>query len=121
MEQIIKSGAGWRIGWKNAQIKYPALIGAEEWAIELTQAEFDDFCRLLQQLAATMKSISRELMPEERIACEIESELLWMEVEGYPHHYSLRLILKGDRACEGNWQAGVVPELIKISQTIRLF
>ncbi len=36
-------------------------------------------------------------MDEERITCEAESELLWLEVEGYPDSYTLRLIVNSDR------------------------
>ena len=40
-----------------------------------------------------MRSIQAELMDEENIACEAESELIWMQVAGLPSEYSLRLIL----------------------------
>jgi len=35
-----------------------------------------------------------------RISCEAESDLLWLQVEGYPHAYNLRLILNTGR-CAG--------------------
>ena len=118
---IVKSGVGWRVGWNASAEKYQGLVGAEDWAIELTQAELNDFCRLLQQLIDTMNQMQSELMESEKIACEVETELLWLEVEGYPHAYSLRLILNSDRRCEGNWQAGVVPELAAAIQTLKVF
>ncbi|MGV2826621.1 DUF1818 family protein [Myxosarcina sp. GI1(2024)] len=111
MERLLKKGANWRIGWDSEPKKYQGLVGSNAWAIELTAAEFKDFGRLLQQLVTTMAQMEKELMDEERMACEAESELLWMEVEGYPHAYSLRLILAGDRRCEGNWQPGVAVEM----------
>ena len=118
---IIKSGNGWRIGWNPQGKKYPGLIGTEDWAIELTEPELNDFCRLLSQLVETMHQMESELMDEEKIACEAETELLWMEVEGYPHAYSLRLILNCDRRCEGNWDTGVVTELAAAVQTLKMF
>lgn len=121
MERLIKTGTGWRIGWNPAADKYPGLVGSEDWAIELTAAEFNDFCRLLQQLVATMNQMKAELMDEERIACEAESELLWLEVEGYPHAYSLRLILNQGRRCEGNWTEGIADKLAEATQTITVF
>ena len=118
---MIKSGPGWRIGWNPEAKVYQGLVGTDEWAIELTAAEFDDFRRLLAQLAETMSQMVEELMDEERIACEAESDLIWMEVEGYPHSYSLRLLLNQGRRCEGNWPENVVTELVQASQMLTVF
>jgi hypothetical protein len=65
--------------------------------------------------------MAEELMDEERIACEVESDLLWMEVEGYPHAYSVRFILNQGRCCEGNWSDGAVVELVQALQTLKVF
>jgi hypothetical protein len=108
----MRSGDGWRIGWHPHGSKYQGLVGADDWAIELTKAELDDFVRLLNQLVETMSQMDAELMDEEKISCEAETDLLWMEVEGYPHSYSLRLILNSDRRCEGNWKEGIAPKLL---------
>ncbi|EAZ89523.1 DUF1818 family protein [Crocosphaera chwakensis] len=120
-DRIIKKGQGWRIGWKNETTDYPGLIGGEDWAIELTETEFSEFCRIFEQLAITMTSMKEELMEEEKIACEVESELLWLEVEGFPHAYSLRVILNQGRRCEGNWPAEVVKELYQEIQKLNTF
>lgn len=113
MQRLIKSGDGWRIGWNPHAEKYRGLIGADDWAIELTKAELTDFQRLLTQLVDTMMQMEAELMEGEKISCEAESALLWLEVEGYPRNYSLRVIVHGDRRCEGNWIEGVAPKLLK--------
>jgi Domain of unknown function (DUF1818) len=118
MNRILKSGQGWRVGWNPEASLYQGLVGGENWAIELTAAEFNDFCRLLEQLVVTMEQMTAELMDEERIACEAESDLIWLEVEGYPDAYSLRLILYQGRCCEGNWPENVVPELVKVLQAL---
>ncbi|WP_107671104.1 DUF1818 family protein [Cyanothece sp. BG0011] len=120
-DRIIKKGQGWRLGWKNEKTDYPGLIGGEDWAIELTETEFTEFCRLFEQLATTMTAMKEELMEEERIACEAESDLLWLEVEGFPHAYSLRVILNQGRRCEGNWPAEVVRELYQAIQKLNIF
>lgn len=112
MERLIKSGDGWRIGWHPHGSKYQGLIGANDWAFELVEAELKDFRRLLNQLVETMSLMATELMDQEKISCEAESNLLWMEVEGYPENYSLRLILNCDRRCEGNWAEGIAPKLL---------
>lgn len=119
--KIVKSGSGWRIGWDREAKEYQGLVGSDDWAIELTEAELADFCRLLTQLSTTMSQMATELMDEERIACEAETNLLWMEVEGYPHSYSLRLILNQGRCCEGNWQADAVQGLREAIDTLKVF
>ncbi|MGL5833107.1 MAG: DUF1818 family protein [Waterburya sp.] len=113
MERLLKSGDGWRIGWHPHGDQYQGLIGGQDWAIELTKAELTDFERLLSQLVDAMEQMADELMEQEKISCEAETSLLWMEVEGYPHSYCLRIILNGDRRCEGNWGANIAPQLIK--------
>ena len=111
-QKILSSGAGWRLGWNPLAQDYPGLVGGEDWAIELTEVEFRDFCRFLLQLSATMEEMARDLMESERIACEQESEHLWLEVEGFPSAYSLRFILRAGRRCEGNWSEMMVPQLL---------
>ena len=120
MQKFLKSGAGWRIGWNPAG-EYQGLVGGDDWAFELTSAELADFCRLLGQLVDSMRSIQAELMDEESIACEAESELIWMQVAGLPSKYSLRLILSTSRSCEGNWAADIVPELIIAVDSLKFF
>lgn len=121
MEKLVKSGVGWRIGWNNSAPKYKGLVGSEDWAIELTEAELNDFCRLATQLADTMKTLAAELMDEEKIACEAESDLLWMETEGYPHSYSLRFILNTSRGVEGQWNAEATKELVQAATMLKVF
>ena len=118
MTKLLKKGHQWRIGWNSDAKKYQGLVGSDDWAIELTLAELTDFNRLLAQLVTTMAQMKTELMAEERIICEAESELLWLEVEGYPNNYSLRLIVNCDRRCEGNWSEGVAVELAAATQRL---
>ena len=118
--RLLKKGVGWRLGWNSDSVAYQGLIGGDGWALELTKAEFNDFCRLFKQLAGTMEMMSQELMDAERIACEAESELLWLEIEGYPHAYSLRLILNQGRRCEGNWTEEIVKELFQVIKTLEI-
>ncbi|MGB7441998.1 MAG: DUF1818 family protein [Coleofasciculaceae cyanobacterium] len=121
MERLVKSGSGWRLGWKPQASTYKGLVGGDDWAIELTEAELEEFCRLLEQLAQTMGKMADELMDQERISCEMESDLLWMEVEGYPHAYSLRFILNSGRCCEGGWQAEAVPSFVQAVGSLKVF
>src|SRR6476661_5664608 len=81
----------------------------------------EQFCRLLGQLAGTMSQIASELMDEEKIAIEAESDLLWVQVEGYPEAYSVQLILNAGRRCEGFWPAAAVPTLVQAAKVLKVF
>lgn len=116
MDRILKKGEGWRLGWNPYATTYKGLVGNEDWAIELSETEFKDFCRLLLQLATTMEQMAQELVSEERIACEAESEVVWLEVEGYPQAFSLRMILQTGRCGEGNWSVTGTQNLITAVQ-----
>jgi Domain of unknown function (DUF1818) len=120
MQKVLKSGDGWRIGWNPAS-EYQGLVGSDDWAFELTAEELADFCRLLGQLVANIRSIQPELMDAESIACEAETELIWMQVAGIPSEYSLRLILHTGRSCEGNWAADAVPDLVAAVDSLKFF
>ncbi len=121
MTRIIKSGPGWRLGWDAAAAEFQGLVGADDWALELTAAELNDFCRLLTQLVATMAQMSHELMDEEKIACEAESDRLWLEAEGYPEAYGLSLMVLTGRRGEGHWDAAAVPALAQAARSLELF
>ncbi|MBV6624120.1 MAG: DUF1818 family protein [Rivularia sp. (in: Bacteria)] len=119
--RVLKKGNGWRIGFNPVAKEFKGLVGTDEWAIELTEAELNDFCRLLRQLADTMQQMESELMDEEKITCEAESNLLWMEVEGYPHTYSLRFILNSGRGVEGKWDSSALHNLIQAAAMLDVF
>lgn len=121
MARILKSGCGWRIGCDPDAEVFEGLVGTDEWSIELTAAELDDFCRLIEQLATTIATMRTELMDEEALACEVETDRVWLEAEGYPHAYTIHLILLTGRRAEGCWSAEAVPELLSAVRSLRVF
>ncbi len=121
MERIVKSGVGWRLGWNPKAIEFQGLVGGDDWSMELTARELDDFCRLLDQLSKTISQMADELMDEERIACEAESDLLWMQVEGFPESYTVQFILNQGRRGEGKWPVEAVPGLVQAAQMLKIF
>lgn len=121
MGRLLKTGAGWRLGWNTSAPEFKGLVGADDWAIELTEAEFNDFCQFVEQLSHTMQHMATELMDEEKISCELESDSVWLEVEGYPTAYTLRLIVLSGRRAEGFWSASALPELLQAVQTLKVF
>jgi hypothetical protein len=113
MERQIHEGSGWRLGWNPGATEFKGLVGGDRWALELTAPEFQDFCRLALQLAETLTAMASELMDGERIACEVESERIWLEAEGFPHAYGLRLLLLTGRRGEGEWSPEAVTPLLQ--------
>lgn len=113
MSRILKKGTGWRVGYHPEAETYVGLVGSDRWAMELTDAEFQDFRRLLVQLCESIDAIAPELMEEERITCEVESDRLWMEADGYPNAYRIRLILNSGRRCEGEWSPDAIAGLLQ--------
>jgi hypothetical protein len=121
MARQVRSGSGWQLGWDAEASEFRGLVGGDDWAIELTEAELDDFCRLTAKLAEAVNCIAEELMDEEKITCEVESDLLWLEAEGYPKAYGLRLMLLSGRRAEGYWSEQAVPALLQSTQVLRVF
>jgi len=120
MAPLLKTGIGWGIGWDADAATFQGLVGADDWALELTTAELEEFARLLNQLVTAIAQMQSELMAEEAIACEVESDLLWLEANGYPHAYSLHLMVLTGRRGEGHWAADVVPELLQAVRSLKL-
>jgi Domain of unknown function (DUF1818) len=116
--RVLRSGPGWRLGYDPAAPHYQALLGTDDWSIELTAAEFDEFRQLATQLAATMVTMQAELMDAEALTCAAETAHLWLEVEGFPQTYTLRFILQSGRQAEGAWDSAAVPELLAALQAL---
>jgi len=64
MARMIKSGVGWRIGWDADAPIFVGLVGSDDWSLELTAAELNDFCRLVPQLAEAIAQIMQEDAPD---------------------------------------------------------
>lgn len=114
-------GVGWRLGWNPSAAEFTGLLGGDAWALEVTTAELADVCRLGRHLAETMAAMAAELMDAERITCEQETTLVWLEAEGFPDQYDLRLILLTGRGGEGTWPAAAVPFLLAALGNLRQY
>ncbi|MGF1459327.1 MAG: DUF1818 family protein [Leptolyngbyaceae cyanobacterium] len=117
----LKEGNGWRLGYDPDATVFKGLVGGDRWAVEMTDSEFNDFCRLARQLAKTIGEVAAELMPEERLSVEQETAELWMEAEGMPRQFSLRFILLAGRQAEGGWSATVTQEILQALPSLSLF
>lgn len=119
MAHQLQLGKGWRLGWNPEKPTFCALVGADHWSVELTGPEFEDFNRLLSELVETLTQMQEELMDSETITCEANSDLLWMQVQGYPQHFCLSFMLHHGRRAEGSWDESATTALINSMQTIR--
>jgi hypothetical protein len=112
-QRQVQEGEGWRIGWDSNAPTYQGLLAGANWAIELTAEEFQDFCRLADQLANQMQVMADLLMDEEQITCDAESDSLWVEVSGFSDAFALRFIVQSGRRCEGAWSVAATAQLLR--------
>ena len=110
--RMLVEGAGFRVGWDPGGGEFMGLVGTMEWAVELTVEEWADFRRLAIELAQTMAAMAIELMDEEALSVELETDRIWMEAEGFSLRYGLRFMTQGGRGVEGAWLAEAVPGLL---------
>lgn len=116
-QRTIQEGDGWRIGWDAAAPHYPGLLAGATWAMELTASEFQEVCRLAQQLAQQMQAMAEVLMEEEALTCDAESDLVWVEATGFPAAFTLRFILQSGRRGEGAWDQTATQSLLRAMAT----
>ncbi|NJK64389.1 MAG: DUF1818 family protein [Synechococcaceae cyanobacterium SM2_3_1] len=121
-EQMISSvppmlkGEGWRIGYQPQQQPYSALVGSDQWALELTEREWQDFCLGLQHLEQGCKAAQDHLVDEEVLTLEYHSDHLTLIATGVPPQFSLFLQLHTGRGGEGFWAEGVFLHLKRAVQ-----
>ncbi len=113
MSRSLLQGPGWRVGWNPKAEVYQGLVGDDHWALELTGVELADLRRLAAQLVSSLQAIAPELMAEESIELEAESEHIWVALEGFASSYGLRFIVLGDRGSEGGWSETATPGFLQ--------
>ena len=105
----------WRLIKDLDKGKYCFLIGVDNWAIELSQDEFESLYRLLIRLENQINSIKEELLEEELINLEIENALWYIELEGNKNQWNLRMILESSgnsRSFEMYWPIPIAQTLL---------
>jgi Domain of unknown function (DUF1818) len=118
------SGKGWRIGWSPYTQPFSGLVGGDNWALELTQVELEEFCTLTLQLIDSFQQAQSELSEQESLSCRAESENICLEAMGYPGSFRLSLQLHTGRRAEGAWDNDSLGELVdaitKITESFAL-
>ncbi len=112
---ILDENKKWRLVKDLDKGKYCFLIGVDNWAIELSQDEFESLYRLLIRLENQINSIKEELLEEELINLEIENALWYIELEGNKNQWNLRMILESSgnsRSFEMYWPIPIAQTLL---------
>ncbi len=124
MSKQLLRGTGWRIGCFPQVHPFSGLVGGDNWAIELTQTELEEFCNLCVQLLQSVQQTEAELSDRESLTCTAETENICLEVSGYPGNFRLSLQLHTGRRAEGMWDNDALNQLVeaitKITPSITL-
>ncbi len=117
---IQQEGPGWRLARDLSRADFPALIGGEGWAFELTQKESQVLMALLCELTDQHQALQSQLMSEECIELEMELEPWWGCLEGSRESWGLRVVLEGGwtgRGVEGHWPAPAAQAFVAAMRT----
>jgi len=119
---IKQEGQGWRIIRDSSRNNFSTLIGGETWAIELNQSEWNTLVKVVIDLSDQYKDIKDQLMGDEDITLELESNPWLAILKGDQYGWSLKLILdSGDsliRGAEVFWPRNVTFQLANAMRTM---
>tara|TARA_Y100001968_G_scaffold215749_1_gene198473 strand:+ start:130 stop:510 length:381 start_codon:yes stop_codon:yes gene_type:complete len=119
---IKKEGPGWRIIRDSSRDNFSTLIGGESWAIELNQYEWETLVKVVIDLSDQYQDIKAQLMGEEDITFELESNPWLAILKGDQHGWNLKLILASNdslnRGAEVSWPRTVTFDLINAVRTM---
>jgi Domain of unknown function (DUF1818) len=88
-------------------------LGCSTWTIEFSPVEWEQFVQQFRTLAQTWQSIQEELMPEEALTLDSESETIRLQAEGQQEQWGMWLQICSGRKVEGYLEPPLVMELLK--------
>ena len=119
---IKKEGPGWRIIRDSSRGNFSTLIGGESWAIELNQSEWETLVKIVINLSDQYKNIKDQLMGDEDITLEFESNPWLAIMKGDQYGWNLKLILESsdslNRGAEVFWPRNVTFNLSNAMRTM---
>ena len=119
---IKKEGPGWRIIRDLSRDNFSTLIGGETWAIELNQSEWKNLVNVVIDLSDQYKNIKDQLMGDEDITLELESDPWLAILKGDQKGWKLKLILDSkdslNRGAEIFWPRNVTFNLVNAMRTM---
>ena len=104
----------WRLNKDFKKGKFCYLIGANNWAVELQENEFELLYKILIKLNDQLLDIKNELLDEESINLEIEQLPWYAELDGKKNEWSLRLVFESreqTRSFEMYWPIPIAQNL----------
>ncbi|MEM9569226.1 MAG: DUF1818 family protein [Cyanobacteria bacterium P01_E01_bin.34] len=99
----LRVGPGWRVGIKEPVSEYCALVGGDRWAVELTMAEWQDFCGAVGQIEKALAYLPEQLMDGETVTLEQQTESVLVVATGELPGLELYIQICGERNAEGYW------------------
>jgi len=119
---IKKEGPGWRIIKDSSRDNFSTLIGGKNWAIELTQLEWDSLVKAVIDLSDQYKDVKPQLMEDEDITLELERKPWLAILKGDQNGWNLKLILSGSISCnrgvEVYWPRKVTKQVLNAMRTM---
>ena len=119
---IKKEGPGWRIIRDSSRDNFSTLIGGESWAIELNQFEWKTLVKVVIDLSEQYKNIKDQLMGDEDITLELESDPWLAILKGDQNGWKLKLILDSsdslNRGAEVSWPRNVTTNVANAMRTM---
>ncbi len=119
---IKKEGPGWRLIRDSSRDNFSTLIGGESWAIELNQFEWKTLVNVVIDLSDQYKNIKDQLMGDEDITLELESDPWFAILKGDQNGWKLKLILDSsdslNRGAEVSWPRNVTTNVANAMRTM---
>ena len=119
---IKKEGPGWRIIRDSSRENFSTLIGGESWAIELNKSEWESLVKVVIDLSDQYKNIKDQLMGDEDITLELESNPWLAILKGNKNGWDLKLIIDSrdslNRGAEVFWPRYVTFNLVNAMRTM---
>ena len=119
---IKKEGPGWRLIRDSSRGNFSTLIGGESWAIELNQFEWKTLVKVVIDLSDQYKNIKEQLMGDEDITLELESDPWLAILKGDQNGWKLKLILDSsdslNRGAEVSWPRNVTTNVANAMRTM---
>ena len=117
-----KEGPGWRIISDSSRENFSTLIGGESWAIELNQYEYEKLIKVVIDVSDQYNDIKDQLMGEEDITLELESDPWLAILKGDKNGWKLKLILDSsdslNRGAEVSWPRNVTTNVASAMRTM---
>ena len=113
---IKQEGPGWRIIKDSSRDNFSTLVGGDSWAIELNESEWQTLVKVVIELSDQYKDIKNQLMGDEDITLEMESNPWLAILKGDQYGWNLKLVLYSEgslnRGAEVFWPRDVTFQLV---------